>query len=46
MEWARIRMKYFARVVALNTYVEEEITLSLGEYKICYNQTELTRRNN
>lgn len=35
MEWARIRMKYFARVVALNPYVEEEITLSLGEYEIC-----------
>lgn len=35
MGWARIRMKYFARVVALNPYVEEEITLSFGEYEIC-----------
>ncbi|MCT6518000.1 MULTISPECIES: hypothetical protein [Enterobacterales] len=28
-------MKYFARVVALNPYVEEEVTLSFGEYEIC-----------
>lgn len=35
MEWARIRMKYLARVVALNPYVEEEVTLSFGEYEIC-----------
>lgn len=28
-------MKYFARVIALNPYVEEEVTLSLGEYEIC-----------
>ncbi len=35
MGWARIRMKYFARVVALNPYVEEEVRLSFGEYEIC-----------
>lgn len=28
-------MKYFARVVALNPYVEEEVTLSFGEHEIC-----------
>lgn len=33
MGWARIRMKYFARVISLNPYVEEEVILTLGNIK-------------
>lgn len=28
-------MKYYAKIISLNEYIEEEVTLSFGEYEIC-----------